>query len=111
MAIHRIPTSTDPELPHYVQRTALEGTTYVLRIDWNQREQRWYLRISDEDGNVLAGDVKVVANWPLLRRHRDERLPPGSIMAIDQSGKGEDPGLTELGERVLLLYFDAEELS
>lgn len=111
MAIQRIPTSTDPELPHYVQRTALDGVEYELRFDWNQREQRWYLRIADADGDVIAGDIKIVSGWPLLRRRRDDRLPPGALMAVDQTGNGEDPGLTELGERVLLLYFDAEELS
>jgi len=105
-----IPTSTREDVSSYTQRTALDGTEYVIAFDWNDREQHWYMDIADREGVAIATGIKVVCDWPLLRRCVDGRAPAGAIIAIDQSGSGADPGLTDLGARVELLYLDAEEL-
>lgn len=106
-----VPTSAAADVSSYVQRTTLDGVEYVLRFDWNDREGRWYMTLADRDGEPIANGVKVVCGWPLLRRSADARAPAGMLMAVDQSGQGLDPGLSELGGRVPLVYFDAAELA
>lgn len=107
MTVYLIPTSTDPA---YTQRTKLDGVEYVLTFEWNERDARWYFSIADEDGEPIASGVKVVADWPLLRRVVDPRCPPGEIGAVDATGAGEPPGRYDLGERVKIYYYDADEL-
>lgn len=108
MATRIIPTST--ELSSYTQRVVLDGREYTLGFQWNQREAKWYLSLADQDGVAIVHGIKVVADFPLLRTLTDRRAPPGEIWAQDRSGTGADPGLRELGVRVILVYMDAADL-
>ena len=107
MAELLVPTS--PGVHYYTQKTKLDGRDFVLRFAFNERESAWYLSILDEEETPLLLDLKLVANWPLLRHYRyDPRFPPGELMAVDLTGDGAPPGIDELGEgkRVELKYFD-----
>lgn len=97
-----LPTSN----PHFVQQTQLNGVTYTIRIHWNEREEAFYMELGDIEGNPIVASRKLVANWGLLFRVTDERKPVGDIFCVDQTGQGVDPGLDDLGERVLLIYDD-----
>ncbi len=97
----------DPADPHFVQNTALDGTSFSLIFDWNAREGAWYLTLSDADGVVIAAGRKLVADWFPLRNVIDVRRPPGLLMVQDTTGAGRDPGRYELGSRVKLIYFEA----
>src|ERR1700733_16174280 len=99
-----IATSADP---YYSLRTRLDGRDYNLRFAWNDREERWYLSISDDQDNLLLAGIKLVANTPLIRYyHSDPNVPPGEFWVIDQTPDGSPPGLVELGEnsRCQLVY-------
>lgn len=112
-----VPTSI--ELSDYRQVTSLDGRDYVLRFIHNAREDRWYVQISDQDGDPIVS-TKVVAEIDLLQRVTDPRRPPGKLVARDLSATdpsdtqpkilSEDPGLRDLGGRVTLLYFTAAEV-
>src|SRR3972149_132195 len=52
-----------------------------------------------------------VLDWPLLRRVRGPRRPPGSLVAVDATGSMLPPTLDDLGTRVQLVYVDVEELA
>lgn len=99
-----IPLPTDT--PLFSIRTTLDGVEYVLNFDWNGRESRWYMSISMIDGTLLVAGIKLISNWPLLRRFADLRLPQGNLRAVDYSPQGGEPaGLVEdLGRRVKLIY-------
>ncbi len=112
---------TSIELPNYRQVTTLDGQDYVLRFLFNQREGKWYLSVSDQSDLPIVYGVKIVPLISLLRKVRDPRKPPGLLMARDLTAAeadfsaGEkiadlDPGLNELGARVKLFYFVADEL-
>lgn len=106
-----IPTLEDP---YYQQRTRIEGRDYVLSFAYNEREERWYLTISDEEEDPIATGVKLVSNWPLLGPYRyDDRCPPGELAVSDISGDGSPPAQLELGEgkRCELFYFTAAEVA
>lgn len=109
MAVLVIPTPNDQ--PYYSQKVRLDGRDYLFHVAYNEREDRRYLSIHDEEDEPLVSGIKIIANWPLLRSYRFEpRLPPGELMAIDLTGDDSPPGLNELGEdrRVELNYFEAD---
>lgn len=111
MATLFVPTT--PGLPFYTQKTRLDGVDYILEFRYNQREDRWYLSISDSEEIPILTGLKLVCNWPLLHSYQyDPRVPPGELMAIDLSGDDTPPGLNELGDglRVQLTYFEAGTL-
>lgn len=92
----------------WVQRTIIAGREYLLSFRWNTREERWYLSIADQDGVAIVSGLKIVCNWPLTRLVTDPRAPEADLIAIDMSGDGIDPGLLDLGVRVLLTLTTAD---
>lgn len=85
-------------------RAVLGESEYTIALEWNQREARWYLSLSDTSGDLIVSRVKVVADWPLLRRVNDGRRPVGDLYALDTLGLGEPPAYTGWGERWWLVY-------
>ncbi len=112
MTTQLVPTS--PGVAYYTQRSRLDGRDYLLRFAWNQREERWYLSLFDDEESPLVQSIKLVCNWPILRHYRsDPRVPPGELMAMDLTGNNTPPGFEELGEglRVELLYFPIADIT
>jgi hypothetical protein len=112
MAILTIPTTSDPFQRMTVR---LDGSDYVIELRYNQREERWYLSIADDESVPILSGLKLQANWPLLWRHRyDTRVPPGEIMVtVTTATDRSPPTLDDLGEgkRCELSYYDAAELA
>jgi hypothetical protein len=104
-------TSTDPEVESYEQTEDLDGREYLIRLDRNERDESWSFSMYLTDGTPLALGKKVVLNYPLMFGETDSRLPPGRIFAVDTTASDTDPGLTELGDRVILVYLDAAEVA
>jgi uncharacterized protein DUF6983 len=78
MSVNVIPTAVDA---YYTEVVTLEGTDYLLQMDYSLRENCYYLSISTPDGDDIVNGIKVVSSWPLLHRFTDPRLPPGEIIA------------------------------
>lgn len=110
MTLHRFPFPRGEENAHFTQRVALDGRDYLFDGDWNQREGRWYLSMSDETGDPIVMGKAVVTGYDLLRLVRDARRPLGRLYAIDHEGTGHEPGLDDPGLRVELVYADADEV-
>lgn len=107
--IRRISTEGDTTRGSYTQRTVLDGREYLLRFRWNQRAAKWYLSIYDQNEIPIYEGIKIVTNFPLLGyRIVDARRPPGEIIAVDVTSD-RDPGLYDLGSRVVLMYVDAAD--
>jgi hypothetical protein len=107
MATLTIPTTEDP---FQSQKVTLDGVPFVLSLAYNQREDRWYLSLADDEGNPLLSGLKLQANWPILFRYSYlTTIPAGELMAIDTTTDGSPPTLLELGEgkRCVLTYFEA----
>lgn len=105
--IQIIPTPTF-EQPHAVQRTALDGTDYILTFDWNERSNHWHLSIADENDNSIIDGIKLVANFSLLRTVTSASKPPGLLFLTIPSG--EDPTLVTLYTEATLAYVPVEDL-
>lgn len=110
-----IPTSTT--LPEYRQRTSLDGRSYVFRFLHNPRLDRWSFDLADQDESPIVSGRRIVTETDLLSGVADARKPPGILVARDYSANDDaekiasiDPGLTDLGSRVFLVYITAAEV-
>jgi hypothetical protein len=110
VAIRAISTEGGSTRGNFTHRTVLDGREYLLKFRWNGRAGKWYLSLYDQDESPIYEGIKLVVNFPLLgARVVDERRPPGELMALDPSSD-RDPGLYDLGTRVILQYIDAENI-
>lgn len=89
---------------HWKQRTALDGTDYILVFEWLQRDGHWLLHVLDLQESPIASGLKLVTNWPLLRGVTDPRRPPGNLFVWDALGLDDDPTFDGLGTRFVLAY-------
>lgn len=113
-----IPTRTD--LTNYELTVELDGVDFDLRFLWNDRDESWYLTITEtqetsideETGEKvpLLSGVPINIGVPLMRVLTSLDRPSGELLAFDTTGTGTAPGKTELGSRVLLYYLEAAEL-
>lgn len=103
-----LPTRFDGEA-RYSLNTDLDGVSFIFLFEWNDRDAGWYFSIQTGDGTPLLSGRRVVLNYSLTNIYRDPRLPAGVFIAIDTSGADQEPGLKDLGDRVLLMYATAEE--
>lgn len=88
----------------------LDGATWIFRFRWNHRMEQWRMDVFDAEGNALVRSVGVVINTPLLNRFAYMgNLPPGVLMALDNSGQTLDATYDDFGTRVELFYLTAEE--
>jgi len=109
MAIQNIPTRADGT-SHYKESIVFDGISYILYFDYNARDLHWYLTIHDSGDQPIEGLVsrKIVVNWSTLVRATSPDKPSGAILAASQGHA--DPGLTDLGESVLLHYIPETDL-
>lgn len=103
--IFKIPTNS--ENASFKIRTDLEGATYVLRMDWNERAERWCLSIFDADETPILMGVPMNINMDLWGRFRLVDLPPGILMLYDTTGRNEEAGRDDLGDKAVLIYREA----
>lgn len=96
----------DSSVTDYVFQCDLDAVTYGFRFRWNERLAAWFMDILDVSANPLVTNLRVTVGYPLASRAQyNTALPPGLLIATDTSGADIDPGLTELGTRVQILYF------
>ncbi len=92
------------DAPFYDFESELEGNSYTFEFRWNARAAAWFFTLYDAAGSVIVAGRKVVIGVPLFGRSVDERHPPGFLAAIDTSDADADPGRSDLGSRVLIVY-------
>jgi hypothetical protein len=105
MAFVELQTRVD--LPSYHYRVSLDGVTFTLYFTFNDRMGKWFVKLADRNGVTLLAPVPLAVNWPLVQRFQRADLPAGELIAYDTSGKNEDAGRFDLGDRVRLIYKEA----
>ena len=109
-----IPLRSD--LPHFDISVELEGFNYTLEFYWNTREACFYMNIFDNNQEPVLLSVKAVIDQPLGFRYKLPKMPPGCLIMTDTSGARLDPTWSndlqrsDLGDRVILDYFESAEL-
>lgn len=98
------------ELPFFNIRVRLSGSEYVFDFRYNQREDRYYLTLQNQDGEPLVSGFKVVCNVPIGRKSARVDLPLGKLIFQDETTSQEPARYGDLGERVKLYYYEPETL-
>jgi hypothetical protein len=92
----------------YSVRVALDGTEYVLAMQWRSRGG-WFLSLSDAAGAFIFGPRKLTPNWNLLASVTDDRRPRGALYCLDRSGAGAAPGRDAIDVTHPIIYLTEEE--
>lgn len=87
MATITIPVVFDTQAPPTVASVELDGTEYLLRMAYNERDAAWYMSLSTTDDTLLVGSQPVISGWPLLSIHKatDSRIPRGDMWLVGSS--------------------------
>jgi hypothetical protein len=109
MAEYQLPLRSD--LARFDFVLSLDGVAYKFFFSWSTREACWHMSLFLEDETPIWSGIRVVVNWPLNQRSRSALRPPGMFMAFDAEQQSVDPGLTDLGGRVQIIYFDAASVA
>lgn len=96
--------------PHSRREVQLDGASFTMDLDWNDREQGWHVSLYTAAGEPLIEGHRVVIGGSPLRRVTKAGRPGGDIIFVDTSGTQEEPGRDDLGARVVALYYDATEI-
>jgi len=93
------------------QTVSLDTIVYRITFTFNTRCRAWDLSIAEQNGNEIVSGIKLLPGIDLLDRHKDSRLPPGLLWAVDVQ-EGADalrPGRTQLGSKLRLVYVTKAE--
>lgn len=107
MSVLSIPFFSDPS---WLATVTLEGISYVMQFDFNQRAYSWYMSIADADGNDIYNGVKLVTGFQLLKKCKDPRAPPGVLLVQSSTSDQSPPGQYDLiaGGRCMLAYITSD---
>lgn len=105
--ILEIPLTNDE--PRFKMRTTLDGVELVLKIDWNDRAQRFQMSVYDSAETALIEGICMNVDTELLNRYLVDGLPRGKLVLFDTSLTNSeaainDAGISDLGDRCKLLY-------
>lgn len=94
------------------QRTALDGVDYTFTFRWSQRDGHWLLDLADAERVAIRSGMLLAPNVDLLAGVIDTRRPAGKLAVLDTTGALDvDPGFADLGDRFVLVYLTADEVS
>lgn len=104
--IQKIPLQ--PETTDQLVSVELDGNPYILRVLWNERFGYFTLSIMEANESPLLTNVKMVKNYPLIGRFKNELLPFGDLYFIQEKGSSARPGYSDLGVAFGLYYYEAD---
>ncbi len=104
--LEKIPLQT--ETSDQLVTIELGGNPYILRVLWNERFGYFCFSILESDSTPIIVNIKMVKNYPLLATHKDIRLPIGDFYFIQEKGKAERPGYSDIGVSFGLYYYEPD---
>jgi len=108
MAILTISALSETETAPFSQQVELDGVLYGMLFQYNARDSRWFLDLSDESDALVVGSIPLVFNWPLLRKYQaNPAVPQGMMMLITTDDPDQPAGNSDLGQRATIIYVEA----
>lgn len=98
MALLKIPIESTPE--SYQFKTTVGETVYQVKIQWNTRDERWFIYFYTDTGAHLCSSPLVV-NHPLTKRFHIVEL--NTSFALINLRSKEEVNKEELGSSCILL--------
>ncbi len=106
MIIEKIDVLT--ETSDQLLEVELDGRPFLIRIVWNERFGYFSLSVLEADETPIVQNIKMVKNYPLVKRFADVRLPTGDLYFLQENGKAERPGYSDLGVSFGLYYYEPD---
>jgi hypothetical protein len=104
--ILELPFSNDPAQVFTIQ---LGDAKFVFDSKYNDRSGVWTLDLYDAATKALiVASLPLVIGQDLLEPYNFDM---GSILCVDTTGQGMDAGPDELGDRVKVYWFSADEVT
>ena len=95
--------------PDFTETIILDGVPYRLRFKWNHRGEFWTMRVSENDGTIIASGIRVVLNYEMISSYADLELPPGKLFVTDLGGVVKSIERLSLFSGTLQLVYVAED--
>lgn len=86
------------------------GVPYLFDVRWNSRDSSWYMDVLEADETAIVSGVRLVLGTYLGRRTRHPLFARGVFVMFDSSGSGAEATLDDLGTRVQLRRYLAQEI-
>lgn len=99
LRIFALPVDT----PVFTVKATLGGTDYILRFDYHQRADRWFLGLYTADLVPIRVGMKVVCAWDILRTCALSSRPPGKLVFFSDNADA-PPRFADLGRSCHLAY-------
>lgn len=97
-----------PDTTDQVLNIELDGNPYIVRVLWNERFSYFTLSLNTVDDEPILTNVKMVKNYPLTGRYKDERLPFGDFFFVQERGTAERPAYGDLNGSFGLYYYEPD---
>jgi len=99
------------QLPNDTASFILDGTSYKINTQWNDREQAWYASIYQGDDTPLLLGRKMLQTANLTHRHGLVNFIDGDFYFVNTKTNQTRPEFTDLGVSCYIAYFtEAESL-
>lgn len=108
MAIEILQLSSDHE--YQEAEFQLDAETFKVVTRYNRRIDSWMLSLYDFEGNPVATGRRITVGNFLFPWLVTSARPGGQFIALDTQDEDADPGHDDLGTRVVLFYFDVDEI-
>lgn len=106
-----LPLSARGDSPYFRMGITLDyGVPFIFDFRWNTRGSAWYMSVFEDDGTPIASSLRVVLGMYLGRRVLHPLFRRGVFVAVDLSGQGLDAGLDDLGSRIQVRRYLAQEV-
>jgi hypothetical protein len=104
MALNYVVIEINNINPSFRQRVQLDGNFYDMLLDWNERDTCWLLSFYSLDGSPIVTGIKLVINYELLRQHKVNGMPAGSLVLLPVKDTIAFCGYEDLGFNCKLIY-------
>lgn len=94
---------------NYTLVVPIDDVPVQFFVRWNSRDEAFYFDMYEDDGTVIALNVKVVLGVPLARWSTHEFFSQRIMTVMDTSNTGTAPNYDELGTRVIVVIQGPED--
>lgn len=94
-----------------VRGVVLAGAQYNLTLRYNQTDDAWYMDVADFEDNMIAVGLKLVLGAYIGRQSTHPLFLNGAFFLVDTTDEGREATFQDLGTRVVLSYWLAQEIA
>jgi hypothetical protein len=99
-----------PSMGYYDFTTTVDGYSLLFTIRWNPIDRAFFMDVADQRNRPIVEGEKIVIGAYIGRKSKHPLFTDGAFIAFDTAGNFEDAGYDDLGGRVEVWYYTANEL-